>query len=130
MPEPDVLQAALAQHKPPRPPPQQVSTVERWSAAVSEMQELGAKPKAIFDRLRLENADFTGSLSAIKRMCSRFESQSGDQPPQVTSAHHPVGELEAGQGAKRLEQRRDEAGRGPRSRFTTQSASVDHGPGG
>ncbi len=28
--EPDVLQAALAQHKPPRPPPQQVSTVERW----------------------------------------------------------------------------------------------------
>lgn len=73
--EPDVLQAALAQHKPARPPPQQVSTVERWSTAVSAMQELGAKPKAI-DRLRLEHPDFTGSLSAIKRMCGRFEGQS------------------------------------------------------
>ena len=83
LPELDVLQAALAQHKPPRPPPQQVSTVERWSTAVSAMQELGAKPKAIFDRLRLEHPDFTGSLSAIKRMCGRFESQSGTQPGDV-----------------------------------------------
>lgn len=79
LPELDLLKAALAQHKPPRQAPQQISSVERWSTAVSAMLELGAKPKAIFDRLKLEHPDFAGSLSAIKRMCCRFENQvSGD----------------------------------------------------
>lgn len=57
--------------------------MERWAAEVKLMQERGAEPVAIFDRLRLENADFTGSLSAIKRMCRRLESEQGPRAEAV-----------------------------------------------
>lgn len=83
MPELDTLQAAVAQHKPPQRPPQQVSTVERWAEAVRLMLANGAAPKAIFDRLRLENPDFDGSLSAIKRLCIRLENERGARPEDV-----------------------------------------------
>jgi len=47
------------------------------------MQELGAKPVAIFDRLRLEHKDFSGSLSAIKRMWRRLEVEHGPRAEAV-----------------------------------------------
>ena len=87
LPELAVLQAALAQHKPSRPAPQQVSTVNRWTTEVQAMLARGAKPVAIFDRLRLEHAEFAGSLSAIKRLCRRLE---GDRGPRAEDVAIPV----------------------------------------
>lgn len=96
LPELDALKAALARHKPAQVPPQLTSTVEKWTAEVTQMLELGAKPKAIYDRLRLEKPDFTGSLSAIKRLCCRVENERGVQPEAVAVRV----ETEAGQVAQ------------------------------
>lgn len=59
------------------PPPQQVSSVAAWGEAVRAMVEAGAPPTAIYDRLRLEQPDFRGSLSAIKRLCLRLGRERG-----------------------------------------------------
>ena len=83
LPELATLQAVLEKHRPARLAPQQESSVERWTAEVKAMQERGAKPVAIFDRLRLEHSDFTGSLSAIKRMCRRLEAEHGPRAEAV-----------------------------------------------
>lgn len=84
LPELPELQAALERHKPPRQAPQQVSTVEQWTPDVKAMLDLGAKPVAIFDRLRLEKKDeFTGSLSAVKRLCRRLTGEQGPRPEDV-----------------------------------------------
>ena len=61
LPEPATLLAVLEKHRPTRLAPQQESSVERWGTEVKAMHELGAKPVAIFDRLRLEHKDFTCS---------------------------------------------------------------------
>ena len=83
LPELATLQAALEKHRPTKLAPQQESSVERWTAEVKAMQELGAKPVAIFDRLRLEHHDFAGSLSAIKRMYRRLEAEHGPRAEAV-----------------------------------------------
>ena len=62
LPEPATLLAALEKHRPTRLAPQQESSVERWATEVKAMHELGAKPVAIFDRLRLEHKDFTAAV--------------------------------------------------------------------
>ena len=83
LPEPATLLAVLEKHRPTRLAPQQESSVERWATEVKAMHELGAKPVAIFDRLRLEHKDFTGSLSAIKRMWRRLEAEHGPRAEAV-----------------------------------------------
>ena len=83
LPDLGVLQAVLEKRRPTKLAPQQESSVERWAAEVKVMQERGAKPVAIFDRLRLENADFTGSLSAIKRLCRRLDAERGPRAEDV-----------------------------------------------
>lgn len=52
--------------------PQQTSSIESWRERVEEMVARGAKPKAIYDCLRLEAEGFAGSLSAIKRLYRRL----------------------------------------------------------
>ena len=47
------------------------------------MVDLGAGPRAIYDRLRLEDQDFRGSLSAIKRMVLRLDKERGVKPEDV-----------------------------------------------
>ncbi|MCA9521752.1 MAG: IS21 family transposase [Myxococcales bacterium] len=59
------------------------SSVARWQAAIEEMLEKGARPKAIYDKLRLNEAPFKGSLSAVKRMCKRLERAKGVSPEDV-----------------------------------------------
>jgi len=77
------LAAAVEQHAPPKKPPQQQSTVEKWAGEIEEMLKSGARPKAIHDRLVLEQDDYEGSLSAIKRICRRLIGAQGIQPEQV-----------------------------------------------
>ena len=77
LPELSALKAALAERLPLRPSPQHTSTVEPWRERITEMLRRGAGPQAIFDRLRLEDDDFDGSLQAVKRMARRLKR---DQP--------------------------------------------------
>lgn len=83
LPDLDILKVAVLEQRPPRPAPQQRSSVERWAHAIREMRARGAQPRAIFDRLRLEEPDFAGSLSAIKRFCARLDHEQGVQADDV-----------------------------------------------
>lgn len=52
---------------------------------------MALRPKAFFDRLRLENADFKGSLGAVKRLVARLHRERGPRErdigiPVVTAA--------------------------------------------
>jgi len=58
-------------------PEHETSTVEPWRSQVVEMLERGAKPKAIYDCLRLSDADFTCGLSSVKRFCARLQKAGG-----------------------------------------------------
>lgn len=79
----ELVREALRDRLPTRPPPQQVSSVEAWSELIDEMYGRGAGPTSIFDRLRLEHPDFPGSLSAVKRLCSRIRRERGISPDEV-----------------------------------------------
>lgn len=83
LPDLEVLQMAINAAMPPKPPPQYVSTVEKWAEKIEKMVEARATPTAIYDRLRLEEENFKGSLSAIKRICGRFKRAKGVQPEDV-----------------------------------------------
>lgn len=73
LPELSELKAAISRHLPEERTPQQTSSVERWTERVEQMLRKNAMPKAIYDCLRLEEKEFAGSLSAIKRLCKRLE---------------------------------------------------------
>lgn len=64
-----VLDAAV----PAKVPRQQVSSVAEHEAKVRLLRARGAGPKAIFDRLRLDETDFKGTYWAIKRLCARID---------------------------------------------------------
>jgi hypothetical protein len=53
LPSAEALRAAVVEHMPPKVPPQQSSTVERWRTDIEPLVAKGLKPKAIYDRLRL-----------------------------------------------------------------------------
>ena len=77
LPELGVLREAVLAQLPPRTPPQQISSIETLAARVYEMAERGAKPKAIFDKLVMDDAAFKGSLSAVKRLWKRWRKKHG-----------------------------------------------------
>ena len=77
LPDLAVLRLAVEAYKPTRPPPQHESSVERWREHVEGFVTAGAAPKAIFDRLRIEHEEFSGSLSAIKRMVAGIAKERG-----------------------------------------------------
>ncbi len=74
LPELHILRSAIEPKTeiPVSPPEHETSTVEPWRTQVIEMLERGAKPKAIYDCLRLSDADFKCGLSSVKRFCTRL----------------------------------------------------------
>ncbi len=96
LPEMEVLRAALKKHCPGRPAPrQEVSSVERWRGAIEAMQKLGARPRAIYDRLVLEQKEFSGTYPAVKRLCRRICQERGVLPEDVVIpvSASPPGEI-------------------------------------
>jgi transposase len=83
LPELEVLRRAVEQAFPKVVPAQTVSSVEKWAEAIEKMVEAGATPTAIYDRLRLEEETFCGSLSAIKRFCRHIKRVRGIQAEDV-----------------------------------------------
>jgi transposase len=68
LPSLEQLTAAILKHKPPKPVPQAISSVEPHRARIVELAEKGLECRAIHDRLRLEEEDFAGSYHAVRRM--------------------------------------------------------------
>lgn len=80
----ETLRAVVIAALPPRPAPQQLSTLKDWRPEVEALLEKRLGPQAIHDRLRLEHADFRGSLGSLKRLAQRIRRERGVLPEDVT----------------------------------------------
>ena len=92
LPELEVLKAAVKEYCPPKQPHQEVSSIQDWAEAVEGLMSKGLKPRAIYDRFKQEEKDFSGSYWAIKRLCRSLKRARGVQAEDVAI---PV-ETEAG----------------------------------
>jgi transposase len=80
------LKAAIEDRLPRKAPAQQTSSLEAWLARIEELWKQGLGPRAIYDRLRLEDAQFReirATLSAVKRVCVRLKRARGVRPEDV-----------------------------------------------
>jgi transposase len=74
----DELRRAVEAQRPVKdPPPQQRSSIEAYRALIESLALKGAGPQAIHDRLRQEHSEFTGSVSAVKRLCRSIRRERG-----------------------------------------------------
>jgi len=83
LPSVSVLRAALVPKDPCPTASHQPSSVEGWREVIARGVKKGAGPTAIYDRLRVEHPEFTGSLSAVKRMCARLRREQGVKATEV-----------------------------------------------
>ena len=85
VPELEVLKTAVEAHRPRRLPPQQLSSLEPWRPRIEALRADGLGPRAIFDRLRLEDADFaqSASYSSLKRLDRALRRAEGVRPEEV-----------------------------------------------
>jgi transposase len=83
----DALAEAVKAHMPPpATPPQRRSTVEAHRGEVERLRAKGAQPTAIHDWLRLHVEGYTGTVSAIKRMCQRLAREEEVKPEAIAIA--------------------------------------------
>lgn len=73
----DAIKTAITRHVARPDPPQQQSSIESYAGVVEEMLRRGAGPRSIYDCLKLRDATFKGSLSAVKRLCWRIAGEKG-----------------------------------------------------
>lgn len=83
LPELGVLQALVTVPTASPMAREQPSSVEPWRPKIQELHDKGAGPTAIRDHLRLQDPEFHGSLSAVKRLCRRLERERGPAPTDV-----------------------------------------------
>lgn len=75
--------------------PQAVSKVEPWREQIKQLWERGAGPKAIHDRLRLDDSDFKGSLWSVQRLVRGLARERGPKPEDVAiPIQSPPGEAQ------------------------------------
>ncbi len=72
LPELVELRAIVEAAHPRRHPRQERSSAEPYRAEIEAMVALGAQPRAIYDKLRLDESDLDVSYDAIKRLCRRL----------------------------------------------------------
>lgn len=110
LPELEVLAACVLEHLPPGSAPQQSSSIERWAEAIQRLCERGVGPTAIHDHLRVNEPDYAGSLSAVKRYYRRLAKQSGPKPTDVAipvlTAPGEVAQVDFGYAGKRYDPER------------------------
>lgn len=83
LPELDVLAALVREHEPSHSKDSVPSTVANWRDEVDRLRKKGAGPTAIHDHLRVNEANYAGSLSAIKRLYARLERAAGPRATDV-----------------------------------------------
>jgi len=79
----EALRAAVMEHAPPKVAPQQESSIEQWHALIERRLDEGLGATAIFDRIRTEESNFRGSLSAVKRLVASIIRERGPTPDDV-----------------------------------------------
>lgn len=79
----ETLKAAIEAHAPPKAHARQVSTIEAWKERIAALIDKGLKPRAVYDRLRLEEPGFPGSYAAVKRLWRRIVRERGVRPEDV-----------------------------------------------
>lgn len=101
------LKAGVLAHCPPKAARQQQSSVADWLKDIDGLVRKGLKPKAIYDRLRLERPDFDGQIGAIKRMYKRLRRahgvQSGDVAIVVETEPGAVAQVDFGYAGRLLD---------------------------
>ncbi len=75
--------AVEAARRPADRPTQERSSIEQWEARIQELLKLGLTAQPIYDRLRLEEDDFSGSYWSVRRMCRRLKQDCGVQAWEV-----------------------------------------------
>jgi transposase len=86
LPELERLKEAVRAVLQPKLPPQQTSSLQAWVEQIGGLVEKGLGPRAIYDRLHLEDEGFRNtkaSLSAVKRLCRRLKKARGVRPEDV-----------------------------------------------
>lgn len=83
LPSLEELKAAVESARPRVQAPQQSSSLEQYRDVIASLSSRGLGPRAIFDRLRLEHADFAGSHSAVKRLFRALKRAQGVQARDV-----------------------------------------------
>ena len=79
----ETLKAVVEAALPPKPPPQSTTSLERWVTHVEQLVGRGLGPRAIYDRLRLDHADFDGTYWSVKRLVKRLRRNRGVLPEEV-----------------------------------------------
>ena len=84
LPSLEELKTAVAKQLRSAPPPQQESSIAQWKPRVKELLQKGLTPKAIHDRLCLEEGkDYEGRIGAVKRMVRRLRYEAGVSPNDI-----------------------------------------------
>ena len=97
LPDLDALRAIVSEVSTASAPAHQTSSIKQWEPKIVELCAKGAGPTAIHDHLRLQyGSQYSGSLSAVKRLCVRLARESG---PASTDVAIPV-ETDAGEVAQ------------------------------
>jgi transposase len=79
----ETLKAIVEAALPPKKAPQSTTSLERWVEHVRLLAGRGLRPRAIYDRLRLDHADFDGTYWAVKRLVKRLARERGVRPEDV-----------------------------------------------
>jgi transposase len=108
LPDADTLLAVVVEQPGSSPPPQQISSIEMWRAQITYLRSRGARPTAIHDYLRLHHeGQYTGSLSAVKRMFLRLDREQGPVATEVAipvqTAPGEVAQVDFGYAGKRYD---------------------------
>lgn len=73
----ETLRAAIERRLPTTAPPQMVSSVDSLRDTIVGLAEKGLKPQAIYDRLRLDDANFSASFWAVRGMWRKWRKARG-----------------------------------------------------
>ncbi len=73
----DVLKAIVVATLPPKDSPQSTSSIESWVDHVKPLLDKGLGAHAIYDRIRLDYAEFDGTYWAMKRLVKRLKRERG-----------------------------------------------------
>ena len=65
-------------------------SVDPWMEQIETLWKKGAKPTAIHTRLKLDESEFSGSVSAVKRACLRLRRQRGPRAMDIVIPVEPV----------------------------------------
>ncbi len=110
LPELDRLRALVIDKGAASEAQQQTSSVAAFKDEIVRLRAKDAGPTSIHDHLRVNQPDYAGSLSAIKRLCLRLERDEGpkavDVAIPVETAAGEIAQVDFGYAGKRYDKRR------------------------